>query len=182
MCQPNWTFIWSWITTALTKRRRSALGLLGIRGSMFTSPRPRHLGSIKSNAGSRRSLKNRFAAARIARPDSWKTPSASTSKRTTLLRVPSVGPNPLMTSWRASNDFVCELLTHDTRCSSGCPELQRRRPLASVPCWWLPGDWGRHRPSSHPRQAGTKRGSGPRDKEIRRARGRKANPFDCNLF
>ena len=40
---------------------------------------------------------------------------------------------------------------------------------------------GAGRVASHV-NADTKRGSGPRDKEIRRARVRKADPFDCNLF
>ena len=40
---------------------------------------------------------------------------------------------------------------------------------------------GAGRVASHVK-ADTKRGSAPRDKEIRRARVRKADPFDCNVF
>ena len=51
----------------------------------------------------------------IAPRASSSRPSGTTSRSTTATRSRSPGPRLPMTSLRASRDFVCELLTHDTR-------------------------------------------------------------------
>jgi len=65
--------------------------------------------------GSPRSPRSTSVAAPIARRGSSNRRSGSTSIFTTPTQNPSCGPSPPMTSSLASRDFVCELLTHDTR-------------------------------------------------------------------
>ncbi len=78
-CHPSSMCISSWTTTARTRRRRSRLGSLAIRASMFISRRPPPHGSIRWNAGLQPSRNNTSAAARIDQPDNLSKPSSSTS-------------------------------------------------------------------------------------------------------
>ena len=67
------------------------------------------------------------AAARIARRANSSRPSGTTSTSTTPTPSRSSGPRPPTTSSPASRDFVCELLTHDTRCPHRVCAVKRRR-------------------------------------------------------
>ena len=154
-CRQCWTFIWSWTTTARTRRRRSNPGWPAIHAFMCTSRRLRHHGSIRSSAGFQPSRSDAFVAAHTAPRDNSSRPSASTWTSTMPNRSPSSGRKLLTTSSPASRGFVCEPLTHDTRhvrhwllrlqIKSSPGAVRPTRFISRRWCSWLLHTWPRGR-------------------------------------
>ena len=136
-CPPDWMFISSSTTTALTKPRSSGTGSPSARASMSTSRPPTVHGSTWSSAGSPNSPTSGFAAACSAASRNWKRPFASTSTCTTKIPNPSSGPEPPIRFWPAllampsahsspPPDLSHEPLGQETSCRTLQPRVSGR--------------------------------------------------------
>jgi len=105
-----------------------SVGCCAIRASVCISLAPAPPGSTWWNAGLRDLRKSSCAAASIAAPANWNTPSAVTSNATTAILNHSFGPKPRTKSSTQLLDFVNVLQTQDTRISQRSIANIRGRP------------------------------------------------------
>ena len=96
-------------------------GLLHIRVSTCTTPRPTHRGSTKSNAGSRYLPTRNCVAALIDQSRPWRTTSATGSPTGTKIHDHSPGPKPPMKYSNASTHIFNEFPAQDTSTHSRSP-------------------------------------------------------------